>query len=189
MKTQAENPAHLAETPIETSQVFKGRLLDVRLDRVRLPDGSEAAREYVKHQGAVVMIPVKDDGKLILERQFRYPLGRSMIEFPAGKIEPGEPVEETARRELLEETGFTAREWRRLGLMHPCVGYSNERIEIFLARGLERHGGQNLDQGEFIDLLELTAEEAAQAVRDGKITDAKTLAALFWAEKVMSSRW
>jgi ADP-ribose pyrophosphatase len=190
MKTPSpESFAHLAETPIESSQVFAGRLLDVRLDRVRLPDGNEAMREYVRHQGAVVVIPVRDGGTLVFERQFRYPLGRSMIEFPAGKIEPGEPVEETAKRELLEETGFTAREWRRLGLMHPCVGYSDERIELFLARGLVRRGGQNLDHGEFIDLLMLTPEEAAAAVRDGEITDAKTIVALFWAEKVTSSRW
>jgi ADP-ribose pyrophosphatase len=190
MKTQApESLAHLAETRIESARVFKGGLLEVRLDRVRLPDGNEAVREYVRHQGAVVVIPVRDDGGLVFERQFRYPLGRSMIEFPAGKIEPGEPDEETARRELFEETGFIAREWRRLGRIHPCVGYSDERIEMFLARGLERQGGQNLDHGEFIDLLELTPEEAAQAVRDGEITDAKTIAALFWAEKVILSRW
>ena len=190
MKTQTpESFPHLAETLIESSQVFKGRLLDVRLDRVRLPDGNEATREYVRHQGAVVVIPVQDDGLLILERQFRHPLGRSMIEFPAGKIEPGEPVEETARRELLEETGFIAEKWRHLGVMHPCVGYSDERIEVFLAQGLRQEGGQNLDHGEFIDLLKLTPEEAAQAVRDGGITDAKTIAALFWAEKATSSRW
>jgi ADP-ribose pyrophosphatase len=190
MKTQhSDNSAHLAETLIESSQVFKGSLLDVRLDRVRLPDGNEATREYVRHQGAVVIIPVQDDGELIFERQFRHPLGRSMIEFPAGKIESGEPVEDTARRELLEETGFIARKWRHIGVMHPCVGYSDERIEIFLARGLEQQGGQNLDQGEFVDLLTLTLEEAATAVREGVITDAKTIAALFWAEKVISSRW
>ncbi|MDR0576921.1 MAG: NUDIX hydrolase [Candidatus Accumulibacter sp.] len=180
---------HLVETTIESSRVFKGRLLDVRLDRVRLPDASETTREYVRHQGAVVVIPVLDGGKLVFERQFRYPIGRVMIEFPAGKIDPGELAENAAKRELLEETGFVAGQWRRLGVLHPCVGYSDERIEIFLARELERRGGQNLDQGEFIDLMELTPEEAAAAVRDGEITDAKTIGALFWAEKVNSSRW
>jgi ADP-ribose pyrophosphatase len=180
---------HLAETTIEESQVFKGGLLDVRRDRVRLPDGSEALREYVKHPGAVVIVPVLDDGKLILEHQFRYPLGRVVLEFPAGKIDPGESPEATAKRELFEETGFTAGEWRHLGLIHPCVGYSDEHIEIFLARKLEQHGGQNLDQGEFIDLLKLSPEETMAAVRDGKITDAKTIAALFWAEKVTSLQW
>ena len=190
MKTpHPENFAHLAETPIESAQVFQGKLLDVRLDRVRLPDASEATREYVKHQGAVVVIPVLDSGELVLERQFRYPLGCSLIEFPAGKIDPGELVENTARMELLEETGFIAREWRHLGVMHPCVGYSDERIEIFLARGLEQQGGQNLDHGEFIDVLKLTLEEAVAAVFNGEITDAKTITALFWVEKVMLAQW
>jgi ADP-ribose pyrophosphatase len=190
MKTRpAESFAHLAETPIESSRVFRGKLLDVRLDRVRLPDASEAVREYVKHPGAAVVIPLLDDGELIFERQFRYPLGRTLIEFPAGKIDPGELAENTAKRELLEETGFIAGEWRHLGGMHPCVGYSDERIEIFLARGLVQHSGQNLDRGEFIDVLKLTLEEAMAAVRDGEITDAKTITALFWAEKVIFSQW
>ncbi|MDR2613847.1 MAG: NUDIX hydrolase [Candidatus Accumulibacter sp.] len=181
--------AHLAETTIESSQVFRGKLLDVRRDRVRLPDGGESTREYIKHPGAVVVIPILDSGELILERQFRYPCGHSLIEFPAGKIDPGEPAEVAAKRELLEETGFTAGEWRHLGVLHPCVGYSNERIEIFLAQELVRHGGQNLDHGEFIDLLELRLIDALAAVRDGEITDAKTIVALFWAEKVIFSRW
>jgi ADP-ribose pyrophosphatase len=180
-----EDDAHLAETPIEGSQVFHGKLLDVRVDKVRLPDGSEATREYVKHQGAVVVIPVQDDGSFIFERQFRYPVGRVLIELPAGKIDPGEPAEDAARRELLEETGFTAKKWQRLGSLHPCVGYSDEAIEIFLARELERSGEQNPDSEEFIDILELTLEEAVVAVGNGEITDAKTIVALFWAEKVV----
>jgi ADP-ribose pyrophosphatase len=190
MKTpHPESFAHLAETPIESSQVFQGLLLDVRLDRVRLPDGSETTREYIRHQGAVVVIPILDDGKLVLERQFRYPLGRVMLEFPAGKIDPGELVENTAKRELLEETGLVARQWRHLGVLHPCIGYSDERIEIFLAQEMVQQGEQNLDRGEFIDVLKLTLEETVAAVRDGEITDAKTITALFWAEKVISSQW
>lgn len=181
---------HLNETLVEGSQVFRGKLLDVRLDRVRLPDGSEATREYVKHQGAVVIIPVLDSGELLFERQFRYPLGRPLLEFPAGKIDPGESVETTAERELLEETGFVAKEWRHLGVMHPCVGYSDERIEIFLARGLTQHtDGQQLDHEEFLDVLELRLEDAVAAVRNGEITDAKTITALFWAEKIVFSGW
>jgi ADP-ribose pyrophosphatase len=190
MKTQApENFPHLAETTIESSQVFKGKLIEVRRDRVRLPDASETTREYVRHPGAVLVVPVLDDGQLILEHQFRYPLGQVMLEFPAGKIDPGELAEAAAKRELLEETGFAARQWRRLGVIHPCVGYSDERIVIFLARGLEQRGGQNLDQGEFLDLLRLSPEEAMAAVRDGGISDAKTIAALFWAEKACFSQW
>jgi ADP-ribose pyrophosphatase len=181
--------AHLDETQIEGAQVFRGKLLDVRLDRVLLPDGNEATREYVVHQGAAVVIPVLDSGDLLFERQFRYPVGRTFLEFPAGKIDPGEDGFATARRELLEETGHTATEWRHLGVMHPCVGYSSERIEIFLARGLREESGQQLDHGEFLDLLTLTLDSAMAAIRTGEITDAKTIAAMFWAEKVLLSGW
>ncbi|MDR1708777.1 MAG: NUDIX hydrolase [Candidatus Accumulibacter sp.] len=189
MKKQIQKYPHLEETAIESSTVFRGRLLEVRLDRVRLPDGGETTREYIKHQGAVVIIPVLDDGQLVFERQFRYPIGRVMIEFPAGKIDPGELIENTARRELLEETGLIAELWRHLGAIHPCVGYSDERIEIFLARGLESYGGQSLDRGEFIDVMKLTLDQALTAVRNAEITDAKTIAALFWAEKALCYGW
>lgn len=181
---------HLRETQIDTAKVFDGRLLEVRLDRVRLPDGGEATREYIVHQGAVVVIPLLDSGELIFERQFRYPLQKSLLELPAGKIDPGEDILQTAKRELLEETGYGASDWRYLGVMHPCVGYSNERIEIFLARGLVADTrGQQLDHGELLDLLTLSLDDAVQAVRLGEITDAKTISALFWAEKILLSGW
>ena len=181
--------AHLKEVGVDSRQVFDGRLLDVRVDRVRLPDGHESTREYVRHQGAVVVIPVLDDGRMIFERQFRYPLGQVFLEFPAGKIDPGEAILDTGKRELLEETGHAADEWRYLGVMHPCVGYSDERIEIFLARGLREAGGQQLDHGELLELLNLSLDEAIDAVRQGGITDGKTITALFWAEKVLRSGW
>ena len=187
--SQLKDHPHLVETLIEGAQMYRGKLLDVRLDRVRLANGVESTREYVRHQGAVVIIPLLDNGKMIFERQFRYPLGRVFLEFPAGKIDPGEVIETTARRELLEETGFVAREWRHVGVMHPCVGYSDERLEIFFARGLVRQGEQNLDHGELLDTLELTLEEAVSSVRTGEITDGKTVAALFWAEKIVQSGW
>ncbi len=174
---------------LESSQVYRGKLLDVRVDRVLLPSGKEGMREFVRHQGAVVIVPLLDNGELLLERQFRYPLARVFLEFPAGKIDPGEAIEATARRELLEETGFVANEWRHLGVLHPCIGYSDERIEIFLARGLIRQSEQNLDHGEFLEVLSLPLEEALSAVRSGEITDGKTIAALFWAEKVLHSGW
>ncbi len=185
----ATDEAHLVETQIEGSQVFSGRLLDVRFDRVRLPDGQESTREYVVHQGAVVVIPLLDSGELIFERQYRYPLRQTLLELPAGKIDPGEDIHTTAKRELLEETGHSASEWRHLGVMHPCVGYSSERIEIFLARGLKRESGQQLDHGEFLDMFNLSPDDAMNAVRSGEITDAKTIAALFWLEKVLRSGW
>ena len=190
MSLPQDDDAHLRETEIDSQQAFRGRLLEVRLDRVRLPNGAESTREYVTHQGAVVVIPVLDNGELIFERQFRYPLRRSFIELPAGKIDPGEDILSTGQRELLEETGYTARDWRYLGVMHPGIGYSNERIEIFLARGLVAEaGGQQLDHNEFLDLFTLSLDEALQAVRDGAITDSKTITALFWAEKVLRAGW
>lgn len=187
---QDEHPhAHLHEETLASAQIFKGKLLDVRCDRVRLPDGHEAVREYIVHPGAVVIIAVQENGELLFERQHRYPMRRVILELPAGKIDPGEDILNTAMRELLEETGHSATEWRYLGVMHPCVGYSDERIEIFLALGLRRVSAQQLDHGEFLDVLSLSLSDAMQAVRSGEITDAKTITALFWAEKVAEAGW
>ena len=180
---------HLHEEQLESTQVFRGRLLDVRLDRVRLPDGEECQREYVRHQGAVAVIAQLDNGQLLLVRQHRYHLRRAFLELPAGKIDPGEVILDTATRELREETGYSAADWRHLGVMHPCVGYSDERIEIFLARGVRREAEQNLDSGEFIDVLSLPLEDVLAAIKCGEITDAKTITGLFWAEKAIIAGW
>ncbi len=180
---------HLHEEPLESTQIFRGKLLDLRRDRVLLPDGRECLREYVRHQGAAAVIAQLDDGQLLFVRQYRYPLARSFLELPAGKIDPGEGNLETASRELLEETGYSATEWRHLGVMHPCVGYSDERIEIFLARGLHRDADPNPDSSEFLDVLSLPLGEALAAIRDGTITDAKTITGLLWAEKVLVAGW
>ena len=181
--------AHLSEVEVGSTQVYRGKLLEVRCDRVRLPDGHESTREYVVHQGAVVVIAVLDNGELLLERQFRYPLRRAFVELPAGKIDPGEDILTTGQRELLEETGYSASTWRHLGVVHPCIGYSNERIEIFLARGLRQEAGQQLDHGELLDVLTMSLDDALQAVRKGEITDGKSIASLFWAEKVLRCGW
>jgi ADP-ribose pyrophosphatase len=175
---------HLWERTLESSTVFHGRLLHVKSDRVRLPNGSESAREYILHPGAVVVIAVLDNGKLLFERQFRYPLQRVMLEMPAGKIDAGEPEIECGRRELREETGYEAARWRHLGTLHPCVGYSDERIEIYLAQELN-HVGHARDHEEFIETVELSLEEAIAAVRDGRITDGKTVASVFWAQQLL----
>jgi ADP-ribose pyrophosphatase len=180
---------HLIESCLESEQVWQGRLLDVRRDRVRLPDGREGIREYVVHPGAVVIIPVLPDGRLIFERQYRYPVGRVMLELPAGKIDPDEPPLLTAQRELREETGYQAHAWRHLGTMHPTIGYANERIEIYLAKELVSLGENALDEGEFLELVELTLSDAMAAVKTGALTDGKTLSALLWAEKILTGQW
>ena len=174
---------HLIESEISSEGVFKGVLLDVRKDRVLLPNGKESLREYIVHPGAVVILAFLPNGNLLFERQFRYPLRRIFLELPAGKIDPGESIIDTARRELLEETGYTATDWEYLGVMHPCIGYSDERIEIFEARGLHLAGEKQLDHNEFLDVVELSPEDARQAVWSGQITDAKTIASLFWMDR------
>lgn len=187
--TPDKDDLHLIETCIESEQIWRGKLLDVRRDRVRLPDGSEGVREYVTHPGAVVMIPVLDDGRLIFERQYRYPVGRVMLELPAGKIDIDEETLQTAKRELREETGYEASEWRHLGTMHPTIGYADERIEIYLAQGLTALESNALDEGEFLEVVTLSLDEALAEVRAGRLTDGKTLSALLWAEKVIREGW
>jgi ADP-ribose pyrophosphatase len=170
----------LAETTLASEEVFDGVLLKVRRDRVRLPDGNTAVRECIRHPGAVLILAQRDDRRIVFVRQFRYPVGQALLELPAGRIDPGEALLDCARRELLEETGFQARDWHHLGMIHPCVGYSDERIEIFLARDLIEVGARP-DADEFLEILHLDIAEAEQAARDGRITDAKTVCALFLA--------
>jgi ADP-ribose pyrophosphatase len=174
-------PKDLSETFLDGEQVFSGRLLKVRRDRVRLPDGSESAREYIRHPGAVAIVALLDDGRVLLERQHRYPLARDFIEIPAGTLEPGEGPLETGKRELREETGYVAGEWRRLGVIHNAIGYSDEMIEIWLARGLAQRGQQRAE-GEFLVVFSLPLAEAQAMARDGRITDVKTIVGLLWAE-------
>ncbi len=171
------NAAHLVESKVDSEAVFDGKLLHVRRDTVRLPDGTFTTREYVVHPGAVLIVPVLADGRLVVERQYRYPLGRVMIEFPAGKLDPGEAPLDSARRELREETGYEAARWRRLGCVHSIVSYSTERIEFFVAEDLRQTGAQ-LDVGEFIEVALLGVDEMLAAVEREEITDAKTVAAL-----------
>jgi len=172
----------LTEHFVSGERVFDGDLLKVYRDKVRLPDGSTGGREYIRHPGAVAIVPLLDDGRVLLERQFRYPHRREFIEVPAGKIDPGEPHLETAKRELLEETGYAASDWRRLGVIHTAIAYTDEGIDLFLAKKLTPQE-RKLDAGEFLELLVVDFEEAIQMIRDGRITDAKTVAALLWVEK------
>ena len=171
----------LDERFVSGEEVFSGAFLKVRRDVVRLPDGSEGIREYIRHPGAVLALPIFEDGAVLLERQFRYPFGRTFLELPAGKREEGEPPLETAKRELLEETGYVAREWSRIGIVHTTVAFTDEGIDLYVARGLEFRG-QQLDQGEFLETLKVPFDEAVEMVRDGRITDSKTSVALLWVK-------
>jgi len=170
------------EHKLSSKTVYRGALLHVVEDQVRLPDGATAQREYVRHPGAVMIVPLLDRDTVLLVRQYRYSLGRHFEEIPAGKAEPGEEALKTAQRELREECGYQAREWRRLTTLHPCIGYSTESIELFLARDLV-HVGAELDEGEFLEVMPVKLDEAVRWVREGRITDVKTAIGLLWAER------
>ena len=169
---------HLVERQIESTQVYKGKLLNVRSDRVLLPDGTEATREYIMHSGAAMIIPVLPNGDLVMERQFRYPVGRVLIEFPAGKLDPGEEMLVTAQRELLEETGYRAAKWEFLAKVIPIVSYTNEQIEIFLATELTLEKSK-LDVGEFLEVFTISFDEAFAKMKAGEIVDGKTVIGLY----------
>lgn len=183
---------HLIEVRESSTELLKGRFLHAFRDTVRLPDGSSAVREYVKHPGAVMIIPLlpQPDGSLrvVIERQYRYPVQQVMIEFPAGKLDPGEDVLACTQRELHEETGYRAAEWARAGVLHPVISYSTEFIEVWFARGLTA-GERQLDAGEFLDVDTATPAELLQWSREGKLTDAKTLTGLLWLQNVLSGAW
>lgn len=182
MSDDIPDDAHLIERKLATESVFDGRLLHVRRDTVRLPSGRSATREYIVHPGAVLIAPRLPDGRWIVERQFRYPVGRVFLEFPAGRRDPGESALATGQRELLEETGYTARTWTRLGVLHPGIGYTDEAIELWRADDLE-HVGRRLDEDEHLDLLALGGDALLAAFDRGEITDGKTVAALFHLER------
>jgi ADP-ribose pyrophosphatase len=178
MTAANDEDAHLVETKIASEVAFAGQLLEVRSDRVKLPNGGTGTREFVVHPGAVLIVPVLDDGRLVLERQFRYPVSRVMLEFPAGKIDAGETPLATAQRELEEEAGYRAAKWKKLGSIHPEIGYSTEFIDLYEATGLS-HVGQALDDGEFLDIVIMSEDEVLAIYDCGGLTDAKTIAALF----------
>ena len=183
---------HLIEQTLQRQELFKGRFLHAFRDTVRLPDGGEATREYVVHPGAVVVLPLLQgpDGetRIVLERQYRYPVGQVMVELPAGKLDAGEDPLLCGQRELLEETGYRAREWARAGQMHLAIAYSTEVIHIYFARGLTS-GERQLDQGEFLDVFSATPDELMAWCREGKVTDAKTLSCMVWLHNVLAGDW
>lgn len=180
--------AHLREDCVQSREVYRGRFLQVRLDDVRLPDGSTSYREYIVHPGAVMVVPLLDDGRLVMERQYRYPMHRAYLEFPAGKLEAGEPGIVCGVRELFEETGYRATEWAYAGQLHNAIAYSSERIEVWFARGLVA-GERQLDAGEFLDVFAASEVELAGWIADGAVTDAKTMVALLWLQQWRAGRW
>lgn len=184
----AADDDHLVERPLDSQQVYRGHFLDVRRDQVSLPDGRTAHREYIRHPGAVMVVPLLDDGGLVMERQYRYPMGRVMLEFPAGKLDAGEDPRVCGQRELLEETGYRAAEWAYAGVLHNAIAYSDEGIHIYFARGLSR-GAQQLDEGEFLEVVTRTPQQLDQLAAAGELTDAKTLIGLLWLQRWQQGAW
>jgi ADP-ribose pyrophosphatase len=184
----ASDDSHLTEQTTAREELLKGHFLHIVRETVRLPDGASATREFVLHPGAVAVVPFLDDGRIVLERQYRHPTRRSHIEIPAGKLDAGEQPLACGQRELLEETGYVAREWAYAFTMYPTVAYSDEAIHIWFARGLE-HKGAKLDAGEFLDVFTATPEEFLGWCRDGEVRDSKTLAAAIWIQNVVAGTW
>ena len=179
---------HLKETKIDGELAYDGNFLKVSRDRVKLPDGKITQREYIRHPGAVVILALFDDGRVLLERQFRYPNDQVFIEFPAGKIDPGEASLACAKRELEEETGYTATDWQFVCTIHNAIAYSDEHLDLFLARGL-KEGEAKLDDGEFLETFTATIPEMLEMVKRGQITDVKTVIGTFWLEKIAAGTW
>jgi ADP-ribose pyrophosphatase len=178
----------LTETELSSEPLCQGNVLHARRDLVRLPNSQTSTREYIVHPGAAVILPVFDNGDVLLERQHRYPLRRDFIEVPAGKLDPGEVPETCARRELVEETGYQATELRFLFKFYPAIGYSNEIMYFYLAQGLE-HVGHERDHDEFLEILRVPFADALGMIRSGEICETKTVTALFWLEKIRTQGW
>jgi ADP-ribose pyrophosphatase len=183
----ADDP-HLTEHTTAREELLQGHFLHVVRETVRLPDGGAATREFVLHPGAVAVVPLLDDGRIVLERQYRHATRQVHVEIPAGKLDAGEEPLACGQRELLEETGYVAREWAYAFTMYPTVAYSDEAIHIWFARGLE-HRGARLDEGEFLDVFTATPEEFLGWCREGKVRDSKTLAAAVWIQNVVAGAW
>jgi ADP-ribose pyrophosphatase len=179
---------HFEETTVDSELAWQGGFLRVRRDHARLPDGSIHKREYIQHPGAAAMIALGDDGRVLIERQFRYPMQRVYVEFPAGKLDSGEASLATARRELLEETGYVADEWAFLTQIHPAIGFADEKLDIYLARRLTLHEAK-LDKGEFLEIDWVTVGWLVDELRAGRIPDVKTQIGTFWLEKLVAGQW
>lgn len=178
----------LDEKTLTSDVVYRGVFLEVRKDLAALPDGRHGVREYIVHPGAAAMVPLFDDGRILIERQFRYALQRAFVEIPAGKLDPGENSFQAAQRELIEETGHRAAQWAALTTIHPAIGFANEVIDIYLCRELTRVP-QALDHGEFVELDFVPIGWLVDEARAGRLTDVKTQIATFHLERIMSGAW
>ena len=188
MSDTTKPDSHLFESRISSEKVYDGKLLKIHRDEVRLPNGDASVREYTLHPGAVMMIPELPDGRLVMERQFRYPLQKVFLEFPAGKIDAGEDPLQTAVRELREETGYEARCWDYLTVIHPVISYSTEAIHLYRASDLTL-GERRLDDNEFLDVVLVPLETLMDAIKKGEVTDVKTVIGAFWLEKMRAGQW
>lgn len=188
----AESDPGLRELRQSSDKILSGRFLQVFSDQVTLPDGKSTFREFIVHPGAVMVIALliddMDQTRIVLERQFRYPMGQVMIELPAGKRDGQEDLLLCAQRELREETGYIATQWAHAGVLHPCISYSTEYIDIWFAQGLQA-GTRQLDAGEFLEVFSASSEEFFAWCRDGSITDAKTLTGALWLQNYLSGNW
>ncbi len=182
------NSKELREIKISSKTQFKGSLLHVVRDEVLLPNQKTSVREGIHHPGAVVVVPFLDKSTLIMERQFRYFPNEVFWELPAGKTDPGEDFLTTGKRELLEETGYTAENWTFLSHLHPAIGYADEKMAVYAARNLQMQGIDR-DADEFLEIVEMPLDKAMEMLRCGEITDAKTMVGLFWAEKLTTGEW
>ena len=180
--------AALREHTLDSEMVFRGTFLNISRDLVRLANGAQVTREYIRHSGAVMIIPLLDNGNVLMERQFRTPMQRVMIEFPAGKLDAGESWLVCAQRELREETGYSAQEWAYIGPINNAISYSDEVIHLAFARGLVP-GPQALEDNEFLEVFEAAPQQALDWVRTGQITDVKTVIGSFWLEKLLQGAW
>ena len=176
----------LRETQLSSREIFDGRILHVFEDTVRLPNGAAASREYLRHIGAVCVIPVLEDGSVLVERQYRYPVAQVLTEIPAGKLDAkDEDHLLAAQRELREETGATAERWTNLGVFYPACAYSDEAIEMYLAQGLH-FGERHLDADEFLNVARVPLTELVEEVMAGRIPDAKTQIAILKADRLLN---
>ena len=173
---------HLREERISGEDIYGGIFLNMKRDRVSLPDGQEAVREYLTHPGAVAILAILDDGRILLERQYRYPIAKVCMEIPAGKLDPNEDPLVCAQRELEEETGYSARRWSYIRRIHPVISYSTEFIDIYLAEGLQA-GKSRLDEEEFLDVFAAPLDEILAWIEQGVITDVKTTIAIYWLDR------